>query len=204
MGGDGFTVQSGSPGKPGGGWLSVRTLSPSPADCERKKIGGKDHDFEVGGVQYGLTDEGYKLADNSYAVRSTIGLLGWRVELRPRRPSKTLEFLHVMQVGMEGQAPDAVRDTTYQATSQTGVVAVRQGGRLFTLRLNRAGERGGSIAVKGPQTNLDESLPEVVEDHWRYFKDDPNFKNWMTDPRYRVVTEPGEPDRKLVGAISAR
>jgi len=204
MGGDGFTVGSGSSGKPGGGWLRVKTLSPAQGDCERKKIGGKAHDFEVGGVQYGLTDEGYKLADNSYAVRSTIGLLGWRVELRHRTPAKRVEFLHVMQVGVDGQAPDAVRGATYQATSQSAVVTVRQGDRLFTLRLNRVGERGGSIAVKGPRANLDEALPETVEDHWRYFKDDPNFKNWMTDRRYRVVTEPTEQDRDLAGAIGAR
>ena len=62
---------------------------PGRDECERKKIGGKGHDFEVAGVQYGLADEGYQLADDPYAVRSTIGLLGWRVELRPKTPSGT-------------------------------------------------------------------------------------------------------------------
>jgi hypothetical protein len=109
-----------------------------------------------------------------------------------------------MQVGVAGQAPDVVRGATYQATPQSGVVTVRQGDRLFTLRLNRTGERGGSIAVKGPQANVDEPLPETVEDHWRYFLDDPNFESWMTDPRYHIVIEPTEQDRTLAGPIDDR
>ncbi|MFI5381346.1 MAG: heparinase II/III family protein [Tepidisphaerales bacterium] len=190
MGGDGFTVESGSPGKPGRGWLAVRTLAPAEVDCQRKKIGGKGHDFEVAGVQYALADEGYKMADDPYAVGSTIGLLGWRVELRPNAASKNVEFLHVMQVGVEGQPADALRGATHQATAQAHVISIRHGNNAFTLTLSRTGRRGGSIAVKGPPADLNQPLPETVEDHWRYFSDDPNFKTWMTDPRYRAVIEP--------------
>ena len=85
MGGDGFAVESGSPGKPGAGWLSVRTLLPAEPECLRRKIGGRGHDFEVAGVQYGVADEGYQLADDPYAVRSTIGLLGCAWNSGPRR-----------------------------------------------------------------------------------------------------------------------
>jgi len=190
MNGDGFTVESGSPGKTGGGWLSVRTLAPSEGDCQRKKIGGKGHDFEVAGVQYALAEEGYKLADDRYAVGSTIGLLGWRVEIRSKTASRNVEFLHVMQVGVEGQMGDAIRNANHQATPQAHIVTVRHRNRLFTLTLNRTGTRGGSIATEGEPADLKEPLPEVVEDHWRHFRNDRNFKAWVSDPRYRVVIEP--------------
>ncbi len=198
MGGDGFMVESGSPGKAGGGWLCVRTLCPDPSDCERKKIGGRDHDFEVAGVQYGLSEAGYQMAEDPYAVRSTIGLLGWRVELRPKTPSRNVEFLHVLQVGLDGQTPRAALNATHQRTDDAQTVTVQEGSRQFTLRLNRTGPRGGSIIVRDGDGHLDQSLPDGIEDHWRYYKEDPHFKDWVTDPRYRVIIEPAAADRRCL------
>ncbi len=198
MRGNGFTLESGSPGKAGEGWLSVRTLLPQESDCERKKIGGKGHDFEVAGVQYGLAEEGYRMADSAYAVRSTIGLSGWRVELRPKTPSRHVEFLHVMQVGLPGQAPEAVRGASYKSSPEANVITVPCGNQIFTLRLNRTGPQGGSLTMTGPQGHLDAALPATVEDHWHYYKDDPNFKAWVTDHRYRTVIEPTDLDRKMI------
>ena len=111
--------------------------------------------------------------------------------LRPKATAKNVEFLHVMQVGVEGQTADVLRGVTHQATAEAHVISIRQGKNLFTLSLNRTGGRGGSIDVKGPPGDVHEPLPEGVEDHWRNFKDDPNFKTWMTDARYRTVIEPG-------------
>jgi hypothetical protein len=185
MGGDGFAIESGSPEKTGAGWLSVRTPLPAEPDCQRKKIGGRGHDFEVAGVQYGVADEGYRMADDAYAVRSTIGLLGWRVELRPKTPAKTVEFL---QAGAAGQSPDAVRGTTQRLTAEASTLTIPQGSRRFILTLNRTGKRGGTIAADDSGTSLRESLPDDIEDHWQYFKDDPHFQLWETDLRYRVVT----------------
>jgi hypothetical protein len=198
MAGDAFTVESGSPGKPGGGWLAVRTLAPLAGEVERKKIGGKDHDFEVAGVQYGLTEEGYRMAESPYAVRSTIGLLGWRVELRPKTPARSVEFLHLFQVGVDGQPPAALCDAVHQATAETHSITLRQGTRQFVIRLNRTGPRGGTISIEAAQTTLSEALPEAVEDHWRHFRNDPHFPAWVTDPRYRVVIEPTELDRQCL------
>ena len=197
MGGDEFRVESGSPGKTGGGWLEVRTLWPTTNDCERKRIGGRGHDFELSGVQYGLSDAGYQLANDSYAVRSTIGLLSWRVELRPRTPSRSVEFLHVIQVGVDGQTPEAARSGSCRTTAESHMVTLQQGSSQFILKLNRTGPRGGSIAVRAPPLSLEQALPETVEDHWRHFADDPNFKAWATDPRYRVVIEPTAEDRRV-------
>lgn len=188
------------PGKPGTVWLSVRALIPPEKECRRKKIGGRGHDFEVSGVHYGVADEGYRLADDPYAVRSTIGLLGWRVELRPQTPAKTVEFLHVLQVGTTGQAPDAMRDATHQLTAETSTVTIQQESRRFVLTLTRTGERGGAIAVEDSRTNVRQSLPADIEDHGRYFQNDPHFQLWETDTRYRVVI--GTPWTTTASAVS--
>ncbi len=180
MTGDTFTIESGSPGKSGGGWLAVRTLLPD-GDLQRKKIGGKGHDFEVAGVQYGLADEGYKMANDRYAVGSTIGLLGWRVELRPHAPSRSVEFLHIMQVGVDGQKADALKLAACQSTPDAHVITLQQGQRRFTLRLNRTGPRGGAMAIAGDVADLDQPLPREIEDHWRNYSADPNYKAWTTD-----------------------
>lgn len=201
MAGDGFAVDSGSPGKKREGRLTVRTLYPSPAECERKKVGGKHHDFEVAGIQYGLTEEGYKMADNTYAARSTVGLLGWRVELRPKTPAKSIEFLHVMQAGAGdgGAASDAVRGANISSTPSKHSITITHGGREFQLKLNRTGVRGGEIRWPEAGRMQIHMLPQSIRDHWRNYKDDPNFKAWVTDPRYRVVIEPEKEDMETMG-----
>ncbi|NQT88234.1 heparinase II/III family protein, partial [bacterium] len=200
MSGHMFWVESGSPGAKGDCWLKVQTLIPRSKHAERKKIGGRHHDFEVGGVQYGLSDEGYGKADDPYAVLSTIGLLGWRVELRQREPSETVEFLHVLWVGAGPR--DELGYVVPDSTAEAHRVVVSQGKQVFELTLRRTGARGGSIRVtetREGKTLHEAELPESVEDHWRHYRDDANFKTWMTDPRYRVVIEPTDEDRKAAG-----
>ena len=97
---------------------------------------------------------------------------------------------------------EAHLDESFEWNAAHGQIADAEGLQPDGERI--LGARGGSIAVKGPRADIEDRLPETVEDHWRYFKDDPNFKNWMAAPRYRVVMEPTEQDRKLVGAIGAR
>jgi hypothetical protein len=196
MEGDGFSVESGSPGKAGGGWLAARTLFPPPGDCERRKIGGKGHEFEVAGVQYGVSEEGYQMADGEYAVRSTIGLLGWRVELRPKAPARAVEFLHVLRVGL-GAPPPGAPAAELSSSAETHTVTLSEGGRTFTVRLARTGPRGGAVkAAEGARTLFEGALPGGVEDHWRHYGEDPRFRAWVTDPRYRTVINPAEEDRK--------
>jgi len=196
MGGDAFLVESGSPGKKRDGWLYVRTLV--PADPERKKVGGKWHDFEVAGTQLGPSEEGYKKADSPYAVLSTIGLLGWRVEVRHKRPAASVEFLHVMQVGIGQVRPDAAAGASLRSTASTHALSLTHKGRTFELTLNRTGPRGGTIEVtEAGRILCRDKLPRTVEDHWRHYRDDPNFRLWVTDPRYRVVIMPTEQDRAL-------
>jgi len=198
MGGSEFRVESGSPHEKGEGWLRVQTLVPAEQDADRVKIGGRGHEFEVAGVQYGVTEEGYKMTDDPYAVQSTIGLEGWRVELRAKKPSRTVEFLHVLQVGTGNR--QAAKQPVLRSNSSTHVVAIEYAGRSFVLTLRRTGQRGGSLRVTtatGGNVLCDETLPDTVEDHYRYYKDDPSYKLWVTDPRYRVIIEPNEKDRAL-------
>jgi len=196
MGGDAFLVESGSPGRKRDGWLYVRTLV--PADPERKKVGGKWHDFEVAGTQLGPSDEGYKKADSPYAVLSTIGLLGWRVEVRHKRPAASVEFLHVMQVGIGDLRPEAAARASLRSTASTHALSLIHKGRTFELTLNRTGPRGGTIEVtEAGRILCRDKLPRTVEDHWRHYRDEPNFRLWVTDPRYRVVIMPTEQDRAL-------
>ncbi|MCH7721705.1 MAG: carbamoyl-phosphate synthase large subunit, partial [Planctomycetes bacterium] len=76
------------------------------------------------------------------------------------------------------------------------VVTIEHAGKVFALTLRRTGKRGGSLKVMNAagRTRLDETLPDSIEDHYRYHKDDPNFRQWVTDPRYRVVIEPTDED----------
>jgi hypothetical protein len=141
-------------------------------------------------------EDGYAMAENSYAVRSTIGLLGWRVELRPKAPARSVEFLHLLQVGVDGQTPTGLRNATHEATADMHQITLRQGEHQYVLRLNRAGPRGGALAIKTSGCALDEVIPEAVEDHWRHYRDEPHYRTWVTDPSYRVVIEPTELDRR--------
>ena len=197
MGGDVFWVESGSPGRKGEGWLKVRTLLPAGAAAERKKIGGKGHDFEVAGVQYGVAEEGCRMADDPYAVLSTIGLLGWRVELRHREAAKTVEFLHVLQAGTGDRS--VAGDATLKSAPQEHAVSIEHRGKTFALALSRTGQPG-ALKVTGDAGKVlyEGALPQSVEDHWRHYQDDPRFRTWVTDPAYRIVIEPKEEDKALV------
>ncbi len=193
MGGTGFWIDSGSPHNKGEGWLRVQTLVPPTDQAERIKIGGRGHDFEVAGIQYGPTEEGYKLTDDPYAVRSTIGLEGWRVELRWRTPSHNVEFLHVLQVGTGNHA--AVCEPKLQSSASTHVITIEQEGKRFLVSLRRTGNRGGSLRVidsAAQDVLYAGDLPQTVEDHYEYYEDDPNYVLWTTDPRYRVIIEKGQ------------
>jgi len=196
MGGEAFTIESGSPGKRGPGRLTVRTLWPTADGADRRKIGGRGHDFEVAGIQYGLADEGYQRADDRYAVGSTIGLLGWRVELRHREPGETVEFLHVARASL---GPADTGRPSLRSTPDAHVVTVAHAARTFELTLRRTGPRGGSIRIRDTAgRDLHQAdLPTTVQDHWRAWHKTPHYRTWVTDPRYRVVIEPTDADRAL-------
>jgi hypothetical protein len=198
MGGTGFWVESGSPHEKGEGWLRVQTLVPTEEDSDRIGIGGRGHEFEVAGIQYGVTDEGYNMTDDPYAVQSTIGLEGWRVELRAKRSSRAVEFLHVLQVGTGNR--EAANEALLRSDPSTHTVTIEHADKTFVLTLRRTGKRGGSLRVNettGEKVLYDDALPDTVEDHYRYYRDELNYKLWVTDPRYRVIIEPTQQDRAL-------
>jgi len=109
-----------------------------------------------------------------------------------------VEFLHVLKAGI-GAPPAEGPAAALASAPEAHTITLEEGGRAFTIRLARTGPRGGSIRVAaGGRTLLQEPLPEAVEDHWRHYRDDPRFRTWVTDPRYRIVIEPDEEDRKLL------
>ena len=163
MSGAGFWVESGSPHEKRDGWLRVQTLVPTEDDSDRIKIGGRGHEFEVAGIQYGVTDEGYSMTDDPYAVQSTIGLEGWRVEIRAKKPSQIVEFLHVLQVGTGNRK--AANEAQLSSDSSTHTVTIEQADKTFILKSAKApsgstvGVREGAVArpkVRGcPATSPD-------------------------------------------------
>ncbi len=199
MSGTGFWVESGSTHEKGEGWLRVQTLVPAEDDLDRIKIGGRGHEFEVAGIQYGVTDEGYNMTDHPYAVQSTIGLEGWRVELRAKRSSRAVEFLHVLQVGTGNRA--VANEADLRSAPSTHTVTIEQADKTFVLTLRRTGKRGGSLRVietAGGKLLHDNALPDRIEDHYRNYQDESNYRLWVTDPRYHVTIEPTDKDRALL------
>jgi len=49
-----------------------------------------------------------------------------------------------------------------------------------------------------------QAVKRQAEDHWRHFRDDPNFRAWVTGARYRLVIEPTEEDRKCLVSDKGR
>ena len=104
-----------------------------------------------------------------------------------------------MQAGVEGAEAKAVEGVKLESTPAKHSVTIAHGGRTFVLKLNRTGGRGGEIRwPEGGGRMQIHMLPMSVHDHWRNYKGDANFKAWVTDPRYRVIIEPTDEERKLV------
>ena len=83
----------------------------------------------------------------------------------------------------------------------THTVTVEHADKTFVLTLRRTGKRGGSLKVNETTSGKaphDDALPDTVEDHYRYYQGESNYKLWMTDPRYRVTIEPTDEDRALL------
>ena len=110
----------------------------------------------------------------------------------------SVEFLHLLQVGVDGQTPSMLRDARHESTPDTHQITLRPGDQQIILRLNRTGDRAGSIGLPDPSFKGQEALPLDIEDHWRAYRDHPHFRSWVTDPRYRVVIEPTKPDRQAL------
>jgi len=129
------------------------------------------------------------------AVNSTIGVLGWRVELRRRESATVVEFLHLLQVGASADAFEPVARATLTSTTDRHVLRFQQGSRTYDVAFARTGKRGGSLDINGTPM----PVPDTIEDHWRHHRDDANFRTWVTDPRYRITIEPTDADRAAAG-----
>lgn len=142
-------------------------------------------------MQYGVTDEGCGMADSPYAVASTIGLLGWRLELRhaEAESAQAVEFLHVLTAGSGDRS--AAREARATSTAERHIVEVERAGVTFELTLARQGARGGELAISRAGRKVYRGrLPETLEDDWRYYQGTPHYRLWTTDARYRVLIKP--------------
>ncbi len=95
----------------------------------------------------------------------------------------------------------AAGEAKLRSTPASHTVTVEHRGRAFALTLRRTGKRGGRLKVTrtaGGRRLHEGALPGTVEDHWRHYRGAPNFRTWITDPRYGVIIEPTDEDRSLI------
>lgn len=81
------------------GRLLVKILLPEPEERVLRTIGGKWHDFEVNGINYGLTEETYtrhRGRHNAHNRENTLGVEGWHIEISPKAHSTSARFLTVL------------------------------------------------------------------------------------------------------------
>jgi len=180
-GGDTFTTTN-----PAGAFLETRLLLPAEADRVVRTIGGKGHDFEADGVNYGVTEETYRLLDERKGDGGLEGVGGWRIEVQPNRVDGEVHYLHVLRVG----APIAGAKAPLEATllkqpGRTGV-NIRLRATEAAIMFNTVGETGGRLVLDGRRENL----VTKVEDNYDRWKDDPRYTEWQTNEFMRTVIFP--------------
>ncbi len=184
--GDTFTLTNRA-----GAALLVRTLLPQPNNRVVRTIGGRWHDFEVNGVNYGPTDATYQLLDRRNGDGGLEGVGGWRIEVQPKAPQSQVLFLHVLRVVPPETSDRSLDATLVDLPDQVGV-RVQWKGRRAEVLFNRSGPTGGTLTWNGRT----EPLTTRVEDNYDRWKSDPRYQEWMTNPFMRVVIFPyGRPER---------
>ncbi len=174
--------------------MVVTTLLPKRDARTVRTVGGKWHDFELNGVNYGPTDATYELL----AKRKNGGLegvAGWRIEVSPTEVAGEAHFLHVLQTGNKNTLKPA--DITLMATSKRSGAKIVLDNESYEITFNTTGETGGHITVShDQQTVLDDELVTSVEDNYDRWKTDPRYDAWMTNPYMKTVVFPyGKRDR---------
>ncbi len=180
--GDSFQVSNDT------GTMMVTTLLPQRDARTVRTIGGKWHDFELNGVNYGPTGETYELLDKK-KNGGLEGVGGWRIEVAPTKVTGEAHFLHVLQVGDRAALTPA--DVTLVTTSTRTGAKILHDDESIEIVFNTKGDTGGHVTVsRGDQTTVKEELVTRVEDHYDRWKVDPRYENWMTNPFMRTVIFP--------------
>lgn len=126
-------------GNAGQGSLLLRTVL--PGSVKNTLIGGKDREFETGGVNYPLSPRDAK----SLAGKNWLGR--YRLEVTPAKAEKTARFLHVLQLA-DGKVAAMVGVKALNSTTQDGVEFTTAEGKLCQVWFNRNGKVGGKIVIR--------------------------------------------------------
>jgi hypothetical protein len=182
--GDVFTIDDKWPGM--AGRLFVKLLLPREHERTVRTIGGRWHDFEVNGVNYGPTEATYakhKGGRSTHNRENTIGVEGWRIELSPREAGISSHFLTVL-FAADQQTP---RMPAVERVEQRGHVGAKVTMAAGTCQVMFAtsGAVGGTIAFTQAGKTVTRPLARAVEDHYEKWSSDPRYKVWTTRPEYR-------------------
>jgi hypothetical protein len=110
----------------------------------------------------------------------------WRLDVGPDKSQTDDVFLHVLQATGARQ-PRTFVSRQFECDGKVGV-EVTVGDRRFEVLLARDGEASGHILVQEREKVLaDRDFPQQIEDTYALWKDDPRFRIWMTDSRFRYV-----------------
>ncbi|MDO5565698.1 MAG: heparinase II/III family protein [Planctomycetia bacterium] len=127
----------------GKGSLFVRTLL--PADSQTQAIGGPDHEFTAGNVNYPMhasADKNLKNSPNWYGR--------WRLEISPKQSTDKVRFLHLLQAATS-DTTEMVRARTLMTTDRDGVEFIDREGNRISVWFNRDGQPGGKIRIRDKQ-----------------------------------------------------
>jgi len=144
-----------------------------PKDATVKKVHGSQVEQADGTY---LLPEVWKKRDSD----------SWRIDVGPPEARSDDLFLHVLQ------AVDAGEPRTFAAETLRGEGAVgarvKRGNRTVEVLFATAGNPAGRIRiVEEAKPLVDRDLPEKVVDSYAQWKDDPRFRMWMTDERFRYT-----------------
>jgi hypothetical protein len=171
------------------GRLFCKILLPEEGHRELRTVGGPWHDFDVGGINFGPTEDTY--ADNKYQRHrkahdreNSIGLGGWRIELLPKNSPAVTNFLVVLHAADQA-TKTMIPVERIERPGQIGA-RVTMGSTDYEATFTTAGPTGGHIRVsQDGRIVLDRPLAADIEDNYQKWSDDPRYETWMTQPEYR-------------------
>jgi hypothetical protein len=108
----------------------------------------------------------------------------WRIEVTAKPCRTDQVFLHVLHCAdRDADRPIPCELLAAGPTGQQGVRLTLHG-KTIEVCFTTAGPARGSIKIGDGQPL---PLPESVEDNYRRWKDDPRYRDWMTEPGVRAV-----------------
>lgn len=147
------------------GRLFCRTFLPE--DFKREKIGGPGREFWVDGKNYPLG----KTRLEEYAARKITNPLwgNWRIELTRRKPSESVRFLNLIQVGMADKLKKMATSSYVKNGTREGVKFIHDDTE-YTILFDADGTGGYFKAVKNGKTLLEKELIQGIQPQTAFSK----------------------------------